>query len=78
EMTSMIARALKLSDEAGATTGFADDKDIPKWAKGAIEAVRKLGVMSGRGDNKFVPNGTATRAEAVTILVRILELGTEH
>ncbi|MGV2643911.1 beta-N-acetylhexosaminidase, partial [Clostridium perfringens] len=59
EMTSMIARALKLSDEAGATTGFADDKDIPKWAKGAIEAVRKLGVMSGRGDNKFGPNGTA-------------------
>ncbi|GBK60195.1 MAG: S-layer homology domain-containing protein [Paenibacillus macerans] len=38
EMASLIARALKQSDEAGATTGFADDKDIPKWAKGAIEA----------------------------------------
>lgn len=78
EMASMIARALKLSDEAGATTGFADDKDIPKWAKGAIEAVRKLGIVNGRGVNKFVPKGTATRAEAVTILVRILELGTEQ
>ncbi|MGC5772508.1 polysaccharide lyase family 8 super-sandwich domain-containing protein [Paenibacillus pabuli] len=73
EMAAMIARALKLSAEAGATTGFADDKDIPKWAKGAIEAVRKLDIVSGRGDNKFVPKGTATRAEAVTILVRILE-----
>ncbi|MEC0128398.1 polysaccharide lyase family 8 super-sandwich domain-containing protein [Paenibacillus pabuli] len=73
EMAAMIARALKHSAEAGVTTGFADDKDIPKWAKGAIEAVRKLDIVSGRGDNKFVPKGTATRAEAVTILVRILE-----
>ncbi|XID91506.1 discoidin domain-containing protein [Paenibacillaceae bacterium WGS1546] len=78
EMTAMIARALKLSAEADATTGFADDKDIPKWAKGAIEAVRVLGIVNGRGDNKFVPNGTASRAEAVTLLVRILELGTEQ
>ncbi|MFC4306858.1 polysaccharide lyase family 8 super-sandwich domain-containing protein [Cohnella boryungensis] len=78
EMAAMIARALKLSAEAGATTGFADDKDIPKWAKGAIEAVRKLGIVNGRSNNKFVPNGTATRAEAVTLLVRIVELGTEQ
>lgn len=78
EMASMIARALKLSVEASATTGFADDKDIPKWAIGAIEAVRKLGIVNGRSDNKFVPNGTATRAEAVTLLVRILEPGTEQ
>ncbi|QMV41393.1 polysaccharide lyase family 8 super-sandwich domain-containing protein [Cohnella cholangitidis] len=78
EMAAMIARALKLSAEAEATTGFADDQDIPKWAKGAIEAVRKLGIVNGRGDNKFVPNGTAARAEAVTLLVRILELGTER
>ncbi|MBM6996846.1 discoidin domain-containing protein [Paenibacillus sp. DXFW5] len=73
EMAAMIARALQLSAEAGATTGFADDKDIPNWAKGAIEAVRKLDIVSGRGDNEFVPNGTATRAEAVSLLVRILE-----
>lgn len=78
EIASMIARALKLSVEASATTGFADDKDIPKWAIGAIEAVRKLGIVNGRSDNKFVPNGTATRAEAVTLLVRILEPGTEQ
>ncbi|GIO41351.1 polysaccharide lyase family 8 super-sandwich domain-containing protein [Paenibacillus apis] len=73
EMAAMIARALKLSVEESATTGFADDKDIPQWAKSAIEAVRRLGIVSGRGDNKFVPSGTATRAEAVTLLVRTLE-----
>lgn len=78
EMAAMVARALKLSADADATTGFADNKDIPNWAKGAIEAVREQGIMNGRGGNKFVPNGTATRAEAVTLLVRILELGEEQ
>lgn len=73
EIAAMSARALRLSAEADATTGFADDQNIPNWAKGAIEAVHKLGIMSGRGDNKFIPNDTATRAEAVTLLVRILE-----
>ncbi|MFD0672572.1 discoidin domain-containing protein [Cohnella sp. GCM10027633] len=78
ELAAMVARVLKLSAEAGAKTGFSDDKDIPDWAKGAIEAVRKLGLASGRGDNKFVPNGTATRAEAVTLLVRMLKQVTER
>ncbi|WP_082926953.1 S-layer homology domain-containing protein [Paenibacillus tuaregi] len=30
EMAAMIAKTLKLSAEAGATIGFADDNDIPK------------------------------------------------
>lgn len=78
EMATMVARALKLPADSGATTGFADHKDIPNWAKGAIEAVQEQGIMNGRGGNKFVPNDTATRAEAVTLLMRILELGAEQ
>ncbi|MUG88779.1 hypothetical protein GNP92_20745 [Paenibacillus timonensis] len=74
EMAAISARALKLSTEEGTMTGFADDKDIPNWAKGVIMAVHKLEIMNGRSDNEFVPNGTATRAEAVTLLVRLLEL----
>lgn len=73
EMAAMIARAMKLSLDANASTGFADDADIAEWAKGAVEAIRKRGIVSGRGDNNFVPNGTATRAEAVVTLLRMLE-----
>jgi len=69
----MVARALKLSADADTTTSFADDKDIPKWAKGAIEQVRKLGIVGGRGGNKFVPSGTATRAEAVQVVINLLK-----
>jgi len=73
EMAMMIARALQLQLDANALPGFADDEAIPKWARGAVHAIRKVGIIDGRGDNRFVPNETATRAEAVVMLVRMLD-----
>ncbi|RIE05138.1 S-layer homology domain-containing protein [Cohnella faecalis] len=52
--------------------GFADDNVIPQWAKSSVEAARKEGIVSGRNGNQFVPNGTATRAEAIVILLNTL------
>jgi S-layer homology domain. len=65
----MIARALQLQLDANALRGFADDEAIPKWARGSVHAIRNIGVIDGRGDNRFLPNETATRAEAVVMLV---------
>ncbi|WP_256758478.1 S-layer homology domain-containing protein [Cohnella sp. WQ 127256] len=73
EMASIIANALKLTAEANATTGFADDSSIPTWAKGAVSALKKLELVSGKGGNKFDPKATTTRAEAVTVLLKMLE-----
>lgn len=73
EIAAMIARALKLQLNAHTTTGFADDDTIPGWAKGAVEAIRELGLIAGRGGNRFAPNETATRAEATVMLLRMLE-----
>ncbi|MEK4436084.1 NHL domain-containing protein [Paenibacillus sp. FSL K6-2862] len=73
EMTVMIARALDLPMDASTTTGFADDQEIPKWAKGAVEVMREQGYISGRGGDTFAPNDTATRAEASVMLLRLLE-----
>ncbi|XID94887.1 S-layer homology domain-containing protein [Paenibacillaceae bacterium WGS1546] len=74
EMAVMIARALKLQTDAGALTGYADDDTIPRWARGAVEAIRELGIVNGRGGNRFAPNETATRAEATAMLLRMLQL----
>jgi len=74
EMATMIARALKLQLDANAITGFADDEAIPSWAKGAVEAIRKLGLVDGRGGNRFAAKEIATRAEATVMLLRMLEL----
>ncbi|WP_230192062.1 chitobiase/beta-hexosaminidase C-terminal domain-containing protein [Paenibacillus sp. CECT 9249] len=73
EMAVMVARALQLELNANALPGFADDETIPGWAKGAVEAIRKLGIVDGRGGNRFVPNETASRAEAVVMLLRLME-----
>lgn len=73
EMAVMIARVMQLPMVGGTSTGFADDEDIPKWAKDAVEAIRKLGIVGGRGGDRFVPNDTATRAEATIMLLRMLE-----
>jgi hypothetical protein len=72
EMAAMLASALSLTVESNTSTGFADDKDIPAWAKGAVAAIKKLGIVGGQGNNEFAPNAKTTRAEAVTVLLKML------
>ncbi|MBB3071125.1 hypothetical protein FHS14_004132 [Paenibacillus baekrokdamisoli] len=72
EMAVMIANALGQSIDVNAATGFADDKDIPVWAKGAVAIMKKLDLVVGKGKNEFDPNDKTTRAEAVTVLLKVL------
>jgi hypothetical protein len=72
EMAVMIAKALGQSVEANAATGFADDRDIPAWAKGSVAIVKQAGIVQGKSGNKFAPQDNATRAEAVTVLLKML------
>ncbi|WP_139996742.1 S-layer homology domain-containing protein [Paenibacillus paridis] len=73
EMAMIVANALGLSLQASSETGFADDKAIPDWAKNAVSAVKMLGIVGGKGNNTFDPNAGTTRAEAVTVLLKILD-----
>ena len=50
---------------------YSDTDEIPQWAQNTVRAVVDLGIMTGRG-GEFAPNETVTRAEAFTILGRIL------
>ena len=74
EMAVMIARALGLGADAGATASFADDADIPAWAKSAVGSIHRLGIVIGRGGNNFAPDGAATRAEAAVMLLRAADI----
>ena len=54
---------------------FDDAEQIPQWALGQIKAVYKNGNIKGKDNNGklfFEPNAYITRAEAVTIISRIL------
>ncbi|WP_084648807.1 polysaccharide lyase family 8 super-sandwich domain-containing protein [Paenibacillus sp. FSL R7-269] len=71
EMAVMLARALQLAPVAR-SAGFTDDRDIPAWAVGAAAEMKKSGLMQGKGNNSFFPKDAATRAETVTVLLRML------
>lgn len=51
--------------------GFVDESDFPTWASEAIEVVNDEGIMTGYGDGTFGPDRSLTRAEAVTLILRI-------
>src|SRR5690606_34429381 len=73
EAAVIIARALQLVWEADQESGFADNDAIPQWGRGAVEAIREQGIINGRGDHEFVPFASTTRAEAIVMLLRIME-----
>lgn len=47
-------------------------KDNPNYQY--IKAIKDNGIMNGVGDNKFLPEGNLTRAQAITIVIRALGL----
>ncbi|NUU60761.1 S-layer homology domain-containing protein [Paenibacillus agri] len=73
ELTVMIVRSLGITVDPKAKLTFADAKDVPAWAAPYIAAAANEGLVGGVGQNQFAPNRTATRAEAVTIILNLLD-----
>jgi hypothetical protein len=72
EMAKMIVSALKLPTDRGLIASFADQDQIPVWAKGFVAVAQQSMLFEGKDNNLFRPLLNATRAEAVTILLRML------
>ena len=60
--------------EVHAANSFADDMNISNYAKEAVKQMQMAGIIKGKGDNLFDPQGTATRAEISAVLRRFIEL----
>ncbi|WEK53577.1 MAG: S-layer homology domain-containing protein [Candidatus Cohnella colombiensis] len=73
EVAVMIARAQGVEGTDVALT-FSDVEMIPKWAKSAVAYVNKAGIMTGKSEIVFQATAETTRAEAVTIILRLLQL----
>ncbi|MEO2207774.1 InlB B-repeat-containing protein [Paenibacillus pabuli] len=69
EMAVMVANALQLKAESGTSSTFADDEQIPVWARAAVAGMQKSGLLNGKGFNIFAPRDNTTRAEAVKLLL---------
>ena len=77
EIALMADRALGLVQPASRPLAeplpFTDAADIQDWAKGYVAEAVKAGVIQGYPDGTFGPKKTATRAEAVVMVSRVLE-----
>ena len=53
---------------------FADNSYIRQYARASVEVLFKAGIINGRPDGRFDPQGNATRAELATMLQRFVEV----
>ena len=72
------AIAARFSD--GAADDYADFSDVPNdyWASKEIAKAAKLGWIKGYTDGTFRPKNNITRAEAMTLVNRVLERGVDE
>lgn len=73
EIAAMAVRAVSLQPDPDAALTFADADSAPKWSRGYIAAAAEAGLMKGRGGNSFAPNDFTTRAEAVVLILALLD-----
>jgi CSLREA domain-containing protein/uncharacterized repeat protein (TIGR01451 family) len=74
EAAVMLVRALKLQvlDVTPGDARFADEAQIPDWAAASVRTGARYGLITGYEDSSFRPENTATRAETVAMLSRLL------
>ncbi len=73
EMAVMVMRALAINTEPGPSLNFTDQAQIPEWAAQYVSGAVQKGIITGNPDNKFLPENKATRAEAATMTLKMLE-----
>lgn len=76
EMVTLIYNYLKSINkvtEETAELSFADSDNVSEWAKTAVAYAAKNGIVNGKGNNIFDPQGTATRAELAQIFYNMFK-----
>jgi len=72
QMAVMAVKAAGVTAGFG-ETAFTDNEEISFWAKGSVLAAVDAGIMTGYPDNTFRPQGNATRAEAVCVILNLIK-----
>ncbi|MHB9145052.1 MAG: S-layer homology domain-containing protein [Symbiobacteriia bacterium] len=75
EMAKLVAGALKLKNKlpANPASSFTDNDSVPSWAKDSVGQAASAGIIKGMPDGSFAPSRTATRAEAATMITRLMD-----
>ncbi|RKD33501.1 S-layer homology domain-containing protein [Thermohalobacter berrensis] len=83
DFAKWIVKAMNLIEEEQVERSYVKPEAKPEFFKDIprehpdydyIRAIKEKGIMNGVGDNKFLPEGNLTRAQAITIVIRTLGL----
>ena len=66
------------SPAAEASEDFSDENSISPYAAEAVDWTRNNGIMSGKENNSFDPQGYATRAEIAMVLFNFMKLDEDN
>lgn len=72
EAIIILTRAFKVEATPLATNDYIDQNEVAGWAKDYINSFIEHEYICGYEDNSLRPNGNITRAEAITIIDRIV------
>lgn len=73
ELSAILVRALDLREDSSKNLPYKDKDEIGKWAKESVKIASDNGIIQGfKGE--FRPKDNASRAEAVVMIYRILNL----
>lgn len=75
ELMTVLARVYRLDTSDTSLPYYKDEGEIPFWARGAIQALVKKGLVNGYDDGTIRPNQLVTRAECFSVLARMMRSG---
>lgn len=73
EFTVMLARLLGGQNNTVPRLEFADNDQIPAWARSSVYLASVRGLVTGYEDNTFRPRALLTRAEAAVMFIRLAQ-----
>ncbi|GAB6179374.1 hypothetical protein JCM14036_06930 [Desulfotomaculum defluvii] len=84
QMATILVRALRFNNQKPLPSGgtsleqFIDGSTIASWARNSVSIIVQEGIMRGQDGGKFAPKALTTRAEAATVMVRLLDYGANN
>ena len=78
DVATILARFIKnhglsIKKTKSSMIEYVDSMDISDYARESVQLLGELGLMTGKDDNNFDPNGLTTRAEVAIILMRLVQ-----
>ncbi len=69
-----IMSRVMIGENAFTEPAYSDSWEIPVWAYSAVGRLSALGIIKGYNDNSILPNNPLTRAEALSLVSKMMDL----